>query len=686
MLLQLLPQDVDRSSLMPCLHSYPMILLLLLAGANASSAPGHRATWINVWLNNNQKYVPDPATGRARNNVTCAWDVACAKYNVSLPPNMTLANTAAIDWTGGANYGNMYAYLGLIQRAGMDTVIPDFTNGFGMSNSKFPVEQLHLMVRTHYPTMRIAYAVSSAAFPSALKYLDEGSKNDTFGYLTDDQADKPVFILYTEYDKYTQIKQAHPSLRVLFANGESSAANKAGWHKPPHDGYGGVGSSAGATAATGFDANEVFWVAPSLDWQPGPTINASWSISLPWLSWGLHALDALPARPWLTVVGSFDDSGERNMWMPALTSQATSEKGDANRRDNSMLSLDGVPDSGAASVADGRWTVFYDVITAFFTRGELPRGRASVVATRVPSGVGEFMLGLRTETAYTLYVNPPFPFNSGVGGHGSAARPAFVRTVSNRYPPGMLFPPAAATGGASAGTSSSPLLQQFSFQTGERATRPIVPLHVLACATCGLAVCATDYALNFLPATYLTTSGTLVLPDDLPSVDYPSAVDAGDCDVLRGPGVAFVTGSSKFNRSAGSSSDGVGIVVVPLTYASQSVVYSVPQPDGRVILYAQATGEVFAATADFTGVELRRVRGAQRHLWTVAAHPTSAGASVVSIADGSGSGSALVWQAAVGGAPVACAQQDTGDCLYSIRLVPMSQPSSLLSAFAFRDV
>jgi hypothetical protein len=682
-----------------------MILLLLLAGAHASSTPGHRATWINVWLNNNQKYVPDPVTGRASNNVTCAWDVACAKYNVSLPPNMTLANTAAIDWTGGANYGNMYAYLGLIQRAGMDTVIPDFTNGFGMANSKFPVEQLHLMVRTYYPTMRIAYAVSSAAFPSALKYLDGASKSDTFGYLTD-QADKPVFVLYTGYDQYTQIKQAHPSLRVLFADGESTAANKAGWHKPPYGGYGGVGSSAGAQSAIGFDANEVFWVAPSLDWQPGPTMNASWSISLPWLSWGLHALDALPARPWLTVVGSFDDSGERNMWMPALTSQATS-KGDANRRDNSMLSLDGVPDSGAASVADGRWTVFYDAVTAFFTRGALPRGRASAVAARVPSGVGEFMLGgggggtpQRAETAYTLYVNPPFPFNSGVGGHGSAARPAFVRTVSTVYPPGMLFPPAAATGrgallsrqwhgGGSAGTSSSPLLQQFSFQTGERATRPIAPLHVLACAACGLAVCATDYALNFLPATFLTSSGTLVLPDDLPSVDYPAAVDAGDCDVLRGPGVAFVTGSSKLNSSAGGSaggsSAGVGIVAVPLTYASQSAVYSVPQPDGRVILYALATGEVFAATADFTGVELRRVRGAQRHLWTVAAHPASAGASVVSIADGSGSGSALVWQAAVGGAPAACAQQDTEDCLYSIRLVPMSQPSSLLSAFAFRD-
>merc|ERR1712087_425822 len=114
------------------------------------------------------------------------------------------------------------------------------------------------------------------------------------------------------------------------------------------------------------------------------------------------------------------------------------------------------------------------------------------------------------------------------------------------------------------------------------------------------------------------------------------------CDLLRGSGVAFVS----------SGSSGTGIVAMPQTYGTQSLVYSVPQADGRVIVYAQATGEVFAATSDFKSVELRRIRDAERHLWTVAAHPVLEGAFTVAIADGQGN--KLVWQAAVGVNPELC--------------------------------
>ena len=358
------------------------------------------------------------------------------------------------------------------------------------------------------------------------------------------------------------------------------------------------------------------------------------------------------------------------------------------------------------------WQVFFDMVRAYFREGRLPLGRNSAVAARVPTGVGEFMLGLgqdgaltravQTEAAYTLYVNPPYPFNRGVGdnagaGAGSSAgRPAFVRSVSVTYPPGLLFPssPHSSTGdgngnrnGKSVANSTSSLLppeqtaqpstmlQEFSFQSGLQTTRPVQPLHILSCAQCGLAVCGpADYALNVLPSVYLTTSGTLVLPNDLPGVNYSSAVDVDDCNLLHGPGVAFVTGSA-----------GAGIVAVPATYRTQSLVYSVPQQDGRVMLYAQATGEVFAATADFKSVEMRGPRGAERHLWTLAPHPTSKGGSVVSTVDGQGN--TVAWQAAVGEAPVMCAQgasASAGDCLYAIRLAP-TKLSSLLSAFEFQD-
>lgn len=641
-----------------------LVFLALLLGTAATTH--HRATWINVWLNENQAYVP-AATGRARYNITCAWDVAIEKYNISLPSGMTLNNTAAIDWTGGDNYGNMFAMLSLIQLAGMDMVIPDFTNGFGMSNSKFPVEQLHSMLHQHFPEMRVAYAVSAGAFVPALAYL-EGSGSDTSGYLTDEQG-RNVIVIYSGYDSFRKITDENPGLRVLFANGESIAGNKAGWHNEPFSGY-----RAPYVGQEDSSQSDVFWVAPSLDWQPGHPVNATWSVSLPWLAYGLEVLDAMESPPWLTVMGSFDDIGERNMWMPALTAWGQG-KGATDVRSNSMVSLDGKTDGGVAAVDRDDWTVFYDTVRAYFTEGRLPQGRTRTLAVLAPVGVGEFMLGV-TAPAYTLFIDPPYPFNrtaaAAVGGGG---RP-LVRCLSATLPPGMLFP---ASSGSSVGSAE---LEEFSFMTGTESSRPLSSYHLLDCHACGLTVCEDDYSLVVGPAgTFVTTSKTLVLPN-VAGLNYSAAVDLEDCNLLRGPGVAFVTSSSSPGTHHTQST---GILGVPLAFPTQSLVYTVPVPyqgeEGEeVIIYALATGEVFAASADFARVELVPVRDAKRHLWTLSPHPAAAAAALVSIADDAGD--ELVWQAdtASRGASIVCSADD---CLYGIRLAP-SKPSSLLSAFAFQ--
>ena len=71
-----------------------LLPLLVLAVLTPSNGTPLRATWINVWMNSNQPYVPGPG-GLAAHNITCAWGVAAAKYNVSLPASMTLALSAA---------------------------------------------------------------------------------------------------------------------------------------------------------------------------------------------------------------------------------------------------------------------------------------------------------------------------------------------------------------------------------------------------------------------------------------------------------------------------------------------------------------------------------------------------------------------------------------------------------------
>jgi hypothetical protein len=75
-------------------------------------------------------------------------------------------------------------------------------------------------------------------------------------------------------------RSENPDCLLLFSDGESPYANKAGWHTAPFAGYG--------YDLQGVDNNEVFWLAPSLDWQTG-TPSRTWVVSASWLAYGMHA-------------------------------------------------------------------------------------------------------------------------------------------------------------------------------------------------------------------------------------------------------------------------------------------------------------------------------------------------------------------------------------------------------------
>jgi hypothetical protein len=634
----------------------------------------YQATWINVWLNHNQSYVPGP-NGLASNGIKCAWDVAKSKYNISFPAgtNMSLDNVHAIDWVGGAGFGNMYVYLKLIEQAGINVVIPDFTNGFSNANSFFPVVLLHEMVARHFPDMKIAYATSSGGVKSADAYLTD-EKSDTSNYLSTAVSDgqRPVLIAYCVYADYLKLTRDYPQYKIIFANGESTHANKGGWHSEPYNGM------------TVFN-QDVFWVAPSLDWQTG-TASASWSVSLPWLAYNMEVLDAMPSRPWLIVMGSFDDASERNMWMPAVTSNSSSSF--------VMVGLDGTVDSGVASVSSSDWTIFYDTVATYFTQGRLPAGHSRALFSRSPTSVGAFALdssplalaasssGAARPLAHllspslALYVNPPFPFNRGTG---NGSRTAYMRTLDALYPADMLFPlpPSAAVGaGTGAGAGVAGQLQQFKFfsHNDEAVTEAIVPLHLLSCKQCGRSVCDKNTTILQSPqgAVHRTSSGELLLPADLPAVDYTKSTDLASCDVLLGTGISFLTVSSSSQA----------VVAVSKAYRTQSLVYLSAAPVGgstSYIVHAISTGLVYAASADLSTVELVPIQEGltQRYSWVLKPHPLVAGYSICLGAPAPTH--MLCWHTDILSAT--CPGAST-DCVHPIQLGPLL-PISTYSSFDF---
>lgn len=592
---------------------------LLTAAAQVYAAPTPLyATWINVWINSNQPYVPGPG-GLASHGIQCDWVTAMQRYDVSFPPGsgMSLANPHAVDWTGGAEAGNMFAYIALIARAGINAVILDYTNGFGAANSRFPPEPFHAMIAAHFPDVQIAYAVSPSGVEPALSSLQNTSANYLHG-----PSGRPVLVLYGGYESYVDTSTAHPELKILFANGESTDANKGGWHGEPFNGH----------APHGGD--EVFWLAPSLDWQAG-TNSTSWTVSLPWFAYGMHALRRAEQQPWLAVLGSFDDVGERNLWLPAVTSNATPP---ATR---TMRTLQGEADSGAARADSGDWTVFYDTVRAFVTKGTLPVGNVRAIAVAPSTG-----------PAASLYVNPPYPFNQGLA-NGSAT--ALFRSNTS-FPADQLFP-----------LSDGSVLRQFRFQSRDdkAVTSAAAPIAIgTSCDPCGHPVCRRT------------------LPGRLPNVNYSAAENVSDCDMLDGTGVSFVTPGAR-------SGD---MVAVQSAFRTQTLVYVAPatkqslKDHDNVILWALASGLVYFASDDFARVQLaaldEKSAASGRHVWSLEQQQGSNSFRIVTERDDTGE--TFAW--AVSSDPLECSEI-TGekDCVLPVRLVNASGPLQPGSVFSVVD-
>eukprot|EP00756_Hemistasia_phaeocysticola_P049354 Hpha_TRINITY_DN2381_c0_g1::TRINITY_DN2381_c0_g1_i1::g.504::m.504 len=602
----------------------PVVTLLPLLVCGAP----RKATWINVWVNSNQSYVPMPS-GNAANEVHCDWPAALERYNLSLEAGMTIEHPHAVDWVGGANFGNAYAMLSLIRRAGVDVVIPDFTNGFSNANSRFPVGILHHIVAEKFPQINISYAVSASSFAGAYAYLFETPAADTRNYLRYDG--KPVFIVYASYDDMARIRAAHSDCHILFANGESTDANKAGWHTAPFVGYAGGNSQA-------------LWVAPSLDWQTG-TPSRTWVTSASWFAYGMHAAAAArDSPPWLLIVGSFDDASERNMWMPAVTSTAASP-------DFIYRSLSGEYDNGVADPAASDWTVFYDLVTRFLTTDTPPAGRVVQVASRAPLSVGSFATnGVQAPpVTKTLYVPPPYPFNQGVD-----STAGLLRSLHPLFPSrNLLFPIAESTGS---------VLQGFRLQSRDDkvTTGPVRPLAF------GKSACGHDARPHTRVApdgsVAVTVAGDLVLRSAavVGAVPFAAAEALVDCDVVAGPGVAFIT------KSPGNAT----LFAVQKTYPAQSAAYVYPLAQaGQFLIYALVSGQAYyadnAGRVSLGALPHPGASNYSRFAWDIAPHPAgvSWGSLVSTVLP---NGTRVAWSASRDVA--VCGADEGADCLSYLTL------------------
>ena len=88
---------------------------------------------------------------------------------------------------------------------------------------------MHRMVATYFPgNMSVVYAVSASSFGPAVAYLSDES-NDRSQYLNDPHSSLPVIVVYAGYQDFVSLRTDYGgNYSLLFANGESVDANKAG--------------------------------------------------------------------------------------------------------------------------------------------------------------------------------------------------------------------------------------------------------------------------------------------------------------------------------------------------------------------------------------------------------------------------------------------------------------------------
>lgn len=253
------------------------------------------ATWVNVWVSDLESW----------------WTPA--SYN-GITVNTGEESWKAINWRN-EKYRKL-VYDDLVD-AGINLIITDNTNG-KFDNTKLIANDL----KNGEWDLKYCVALKASHMKDAtfMKELSAFVEDNPYYYRLNG---KPIIIAYVVYRDFLVLQdvssdevKAFPSYEyfkqfdVKWASGEVTKPNKWGWQLEPQDGY-----AAGSEAD--FVTPSVKHTAVAFDVD---SRYASWSRSMAFLDYSFAL--ARIYKPDHIIVGSYDDTTERNGWMPMNTTNA----------------------------------------------------------------------------------------------------------------------------------------------------------------------------------------------------------------------------------------------------------------------------------------------------------------------------------------------------------------------------
>ena len=247
------------------------------------------ATWINVWIGQDQKRWWKPG------------DYLGAKVCID-------GQWQSIDWS---RKTHQVCYLDQIKAAGIQAVVADLTNGWGWLNARCQALQELCATRG----LRFCVAENSKGDPAIFEQHAHDIWNRFAGPAAPQAGtyllyhDKPLIVCYCIRRQFETIKAStgpwRSKFNVVWASGEDAAKDKWGWQLDP---------TVGAVPS-----GDSMFVTSSLKWSTGKTPDR-WRKSLAWLDYNFTL--ARRNHPEFIIVGSYDDISERNGWMVADTTGA----------------------------------------------------------------------------------------------------------------------------------------------------------------------------------------------------------------------------------------------------------------------------------------------------------------------------------------------------------------------------
>lgn len=260
-----------------------ILVVCLLLGFMGRSEATTYATWLMIWNGSDQSHW---------------W-----KATDYLGATDFLGKYKSIDWR---NKEFINDVLEAVKRAGISVLILDLTNGWGWLNERVQYIQKLCAEKA----LKVCIAENSQGDMATFeKHCEDiwklfAGPEAPYSHTYFRKNGKPVIVCYAIREWYkAYLKSEGPyrkKFQLVWASGEDSDFDKWGWQLEPWIGP--------------MPSSDVVFVTPSIKWGNDQEL---WRTSIAWLDYTFKM--GKSKNPSLIVVGSFDDIGERNGWLPCDT-------------------------------------------------------------------------------------------------------------------------------------------------------------------------------------------------------------------------------------------------------------------------------------------------------------------------------------------------------------------------------